>query len=53
MAAVEMTDELRNDIKVTRMRSVLDPKRFYKGNDMTAMPKFVQVGITLFLSSSL
>ncbi|XP_022094735.1 deoxynucleotidyltransferase terminal-interacting protein 2-like [Acanthaster planci] len=44
MAAVEMTDQLRNDIKAVRMRSALDPKRFYKHNDMTAMPKFVQVG---------
>ncbi|XP_038063837.1 deoxynucleotidyltransferase terminal-interacting protein 2-like isoform X2 [Patiria miniata] len=44
MAAAEMTDQLRNDIKAVRMRSTLDPKRFYKHNDMTAMPKFVQVG---------
>ncbi|XP_072168321.1 deoxynucleotidyltransferase terminal-interacting protein 2-like [Diadema setosum] len=44
MRAPEMTEELRNDIKVIRMRSTLDPKRFYKGNDTAALPKFVQVG---------
>ncbi len=44
MAAAEMTDKLRNDIKAIRMRSTLDPKRFYKNNDMKALPKFVQVG---------
>lgn len=43
MAAAEMTDKLRNDIKAIRMRSSLDPKRFYKHNDMTRLPKFVQV----------
>ena len=45
MKAPEMTEELRNDIKVIRMRSTLDPKRFYKSNDMAAIPKFVQVCI--------
>ncbi|XP_033643209.1 deoxynucleotidyltransferase terminal-interacting protein 2-like [Asterias rubens] len=44
MAAAEMTDKLRNDIRAIRMRSSLDPKRFYKHNDMKALPKFVQVG---------
>eukprot|EP00057_Strongylocentrotus_purpuratus_P033374 XP_791185.2 PREDICTED: deoxynucleotidyltransferase terminal-interacting protein 2 [Strongylocentrotus purpuratus] len=44
MKAPEMTEELRNDIKVIRMRSTLDPKRFYKSNDMAAIPKFVQIG---------
>nr|XP_054763462.1 deoxynucleotidyltransferase terminal-interacting protein 2-like [Lytechinus pictus] len=44
MKAPEMTEELRNDLKVIKMRSILDPKRFYKGNDMPAIPKFVQVG---------
>ncbi|XP_041474283.1 deoxynucleotidyltransferase terminal-interacting protein 2-like [Lytechinus variegatus] len=44
MKAPEMTEELRNDLKIIKMRSILDPKRFYKGNDMPAIPKFVQVG---------
>ncbi|XP_071948269.1 deoxynucleotidyltransferase terminal-interacting protein 2-like [Antedon mediterranea] len=44
MKAAEMTDELRRDLKLIQMRSILDPKRFYKNNDMKTIPKFVQIG---------
>ncbi|XP_077986823.1 uncharacterized protein LOC144441159 [Glandiceps talaboti] len=44
MKAAEMTDELKNDLKVMQMRGTLDPKRFYKKNDVVGLPKFVQVG---------
>lgn len=45
MPATEMTDEIKNDLEVLRMRSVLDPKHFYKKNDMNALPKYFQVCI--------
>ena len=43
MPAQEMSEELRNDLRILRMRSALDPKRFYKHSDMNTLPKFVQV----------
>jgi hypothetical protein len=43
MPATELTDELKNDLEVLRMRSVLDPKHFYKKNDLKVLPKYFQV----------
>lgn len=47
MPATEMTDELRQDMEVIQMRSVLNPKHFYKKNDMKVLPKYFQVGTVL------
>ncbi|XP_070581916.1 deoxynucleotidyltransferase terminal-interacting protein 2-like [Ptychodera flava] len=47
MKAPEMTEELKNDLKVMQMRGALDPKRFYKKNDVKGTPKFVQVGTVI------
>uniref|UniRef100_H2XUJ7 Fcf2 pre-rRNA processing C-terminal domain-containing protein n=2 Tax=Ciona intestinalis TaxID=7719 RepID=H2XUJ7_CIOIN len=44
MKCPEITEEIRNDLKVLEMRSVLDPKRFYKHNDRKGTPKFFQMG---------
>lgn len=44
MKAPEMTKELKDDLQVLKMRSVLNPKRFYKKNDMEVLPKYFQVG---------
>ncbi|KFZ63160.1 Deoxynucleotidyltransferase terminal-interacting protein 2, partial [Podiceps cristatus] len=44
MKAPEMTSELKNDLKVLKMRASLDPKRFYKKNDRDGLPKYFQVG---------
>lgn len=44
MKAPEMTDEAKNDLTVLQMRRALDPKRFYKSNDIKALPKFFQFG---------
>ncbi|XP_059612468.1 deoxynucleotidyltransferase terminal-interacting protein 2 [Phlebotomus argentipes] len=44
MPATEMTDEIKNDLKILQMRSVLDPKHFYKKNDLKVLPKYFQVG---------
>ncbi|CAH2322212.1 Hypothetical predicted protein [Pelobates cultripes] len=44
MKAPELTDELKNDLKALKMRSAMDPKRFYKKNDRDGFPKYFQVG---------
>ena len=40
----EMTDEVKRDLEVLQMRSALDPKRFYKKNDRSVLPKYFQIG---------
>ena len=47
MPATELTDEVKRDLEVIQMRSVLDPKHFYKKNDLKALPKYFQVGKVL------
>ncbi|XP_065199821.1 deoxynucleotidyltransferase terminal-interacting protein 2 [Planococcus citri] len=42
--ATKQTEEIRKDLEVLQMRSALDPKRFYKHNDMKTLPKYFQVG---------
>ncbi|TRY96026.1 hypothetical protein DNTS_006092 [Danionella cerebrum] len=44
MKAPELTEELKNDLKVLKMRSALNPKHFYKKNDREGFPKYFQVG---------
>lgn len=44
MGAPELTPEIRHDLQVVRMRSVLDPKHFYKKNDLKGLPKYFQFG---------
>ncbi|XP_071421969.1 deoxynucleotidyltransferase terminal-interacting protein 2 [Pithys albifrons albifrons] len=44
MRAPEITSELKNDLKVLKMRASLDPKHFYKKNDRDGLPKYFQVG---------
>ncbi|MBN3301158.1 TDIF2 protein, partial [Amia calva] len=44
MKAPELTEELKNDLKALKMRSAMDPKRFYKKNDREGFPKYFQVG---------
>lgn len=43
LPATEVTNEIKNDLEVLRMRSALDPKRFYKKNDLKVLPKYFQV----------
>lgn len=47
MPATEITDELRQDMEIIQMRSVLNPTHFYKKNDMKTLPKYFQVGTVL------
>lgn len=44
MPATEVTEEIENDLKILQMRSVLDPKHFYKKNDLKVLPKYFQIG---------
>lgn len=44
LPATEMTDEVKRDLEILQMRSVLDPKHFYKKNDLKVLPKYFQVG---------
>ncbi|XP_048762551.2 deoxynucleotidyltransferase terminal-interacting protein 2-like [Ostrea edulis] len=44
MTAPEMTDDAKMNLEMLKMRKALDPKRFYKGNDMKGLPKFFQFG---------
>ena len=44
MEAPIMTPELKNSLRALQMRNYLDPKRFYKANDSSKLPKFFQIG---------
>lgn len=53
LPATEVTEELNNDLKVLKMRSVLNPKHFYKKNDMKVLPKYFQVRLIFSFTKSL
>ena len=40
----EMTEELKRDFQVIKMRNALDSKHHYKRNDSNKLPKYFQVG---------
>lgn len=44
MRAPPMTPEIRHDLEVLQMRSALDPKHFYKKNDLKVIPKYFHIG---------
>lgn len=44
MKAPEMTTELKNDLKLLRMRNALDPSQHYKASDWKKLPRYFQVG---------
>jgi hypothetical protein len=45
MPRTDLTPGLKRDLQLLRMRSVLDPKRFYKKeNKKPAVPEYSQVG---------
>ena len=43
MPATEVTEEVKRDLEVLKMRDALDPKRFYKKNATKELPKYFQV----------
>lgn len=47
MKAPELTQELKGDLQLLKMRGSLDPKRFYKKNDRDGFPKYFQVGMKM------
>lgn len=49
MPATELTEERKNDLKVLQMRHALDPKRFYRANDLRTAPKYFQVRVKVIL----
>jgi len=44
LPATKITDSVRHDLDLIRMRSALDTKRFYKKNETEAYPKYFQIG---------
>jgi len=47
LPATEVTDEVKNELEIVQMRSVLDPQHFYKKNDLKVLPKYFQIGKVL------
>jgi hypothetical protein len=44
LPATPLTPELRNDLKLLKMRGAIDPKQHYKRNDSKELSKYFQVG---------
>ena len=44
LPATELTADVRRDIRLLRMRNVLDPKRHYRANDNNKAPKYFSMG---------
>lgn len=58
MKPPEVDDEVNRDFDILQMRSILDPKRFYKSNDRESLPKYFQVnqifnGLVFCINSSI
>lgn len=47
LPATSITDEVKADLRVLRLRSALDPKQFYKKFDDTKFPKYFQFGTVI------
>ncbi|KAH8375691.1 deoxynucleotidyltransferase terminal-interacting protein 2 [Drosophila serrata] len=45
LPATEINEEISNELKIIQMRSVLNPKQFYKKNDLKVLPKYFQIGV--------
>ena len=45
MPAPQLTEELKNDLKLLRMRNALDPTRHYKTADSKNLPRYFQVSM--------
>jgi hypothetical protein len=43
MPAPQLTPELKNDLRLLRMRGALDPARHYKKTHSQATPRYFQV----------
>ena len=47
MPAPQITPELKNDLKIIKLRSSLDPSRHYKANDSKEAPRYFQACVPL------
>ncbi|KAK1387391.1 Fcf2 domain-containing protein [Heracleum sosnowskyi] len=47
MPAPTMTPELKKDLQLLKLRSVMDPKRHYKKADSKSVPKYFQIGTVI------
>jgi hypothetical protein len=47
LPAPEVTEDVKRDLRLLRLRGAYDPKRFYKSFDETKFPKYFQVGFFL------
>jgi len=47
MPATELTEERKRDLEVMQLRDALDPKRRYRTEDRTVLPKYFQVGTVI------
>ena len=43
LPATQITDDMKRDLRLLRLRGAYDPKRFYKSFDDTKFPKYFQV----------
>ena len=44
MPKVELTEELKMDLKAVQMRNQIFPKRFYRNNDSAKLPEYFRIG---------
>ncbi|MEW5313935.1 MAG: hypothetical protein WDW38_005465 [Sanguina aurantia] len=44
LPATQITDEVKKELRLLRLRGTYDPKRFYKSFDESKFPKYFQVG---------
>ncbi|CAG0879725.1 unnamed protein product [Cyprideis torosa] len=44
LPATEMTEERQRDLEVIKLQAALDPKHFYKKQDLQVLPKYFQIG---------
>ncbi|KAG9459733.1 hypothetical protein H6P81_004241 [Aristolochia fimbriata] len=47
MPAATITPEIKKDLQILKLRSVIDPKRHYKKGDSKTLPKYFQVGTVI------
>eukprot|EP00798_Chlamydomonas_sp_ICE-L_P006879 gene6879-30855_t len=47
LPATQIDSEMKMQLRLLRLRGAYDPKRFYKGFDVTKFPKYFQVGTVM------
>ena len=44
MPKVELTEEIKNDLRAIQYRAQVFPRRFYRNNDSKKLPEYFQIG---------